>query len=633
MTSISPTRNASIGVARILVTWLLVPSGFVLLSGMLDGSGRVSLLNENFELAYAVTNALPGLLLMALLWAASGRAALSILAPAAIYAAILGINRLKLAHLQSPLMPQDIEFLINAPASSVSLFSNYIPWHRLLLFASATAIALTMLLRWVHRRFRPSPRGPLRAITGGLALVALLSLLVPGALAGRVYNSERSVAASFDALLSEAKFPGVVNNLMAPKQRYAGYFREGMPQVAADAVRRAFLPDAPPECSAPASPNSAPDIVFVQSEAFFDVAKLNGMGSTEATPNFRTLSEQGVHGDLYVPTLGGNTIRTEYEVITGQPLWADPEIIYPYFEVGAFDMPSLVSTLNEHGYETVSVHANSGAFWRRSDTFREMGFGRQIWADSFAGADRSDFYIPDRFMTDEILRALQAPRNAPRMVYAISIENHGPYEYHPVGYHQSHDTKPESEYQLPRSLPSNERAKLRTYLYHLANVDHELGRLASSLRQSGRPTILVFFGDHLPALPNVFDTQQMVSGMSKDRQPTSWLMVDMREQSPSSQSVDIASWQLAAQVLKQAGICDPYFAVAAAADPALARLTSTAERDPRPGTEAVKAARESALQLALLQRSGQVCAAYHQLPEAVSSQVCPREGTRPSRDQ
>lgn len=617
---ISRTLSATSGrteLARLvsaLFVWMVLAGGFTLLSGMLDGSGRVSPASDSFSVGFALTNALPGLLLIGLAWAATGRVVLSTLIAIALYATVLGINRLKQAHLGSPLMPQDIEFLTRAPASSISLFANYVPWPRVVAWGGAAFVVVVLGLRWTQRKFSPSPAARARAFAGIISLASLLALLVPSPFSGYLYGKERSAGASFDAMTNDAKFPGVINNLFAPQPVDTSYFRAGSPQQAASAIRHALGSTPPSECVVPATTASVPDIVVVQSEAFFDIAKMQGMGVKEATPNFRRLSKQGLHGDLFVPTLGGNTIRTEYEVLTGQPLWVDPGITYPYFEVGAFTMPGLISALNRNGYETISIHANSGAFWRRSDTFRELGFDRQVWAADFRNADRTDFYIPDKYMTDEILRALEMPRASPRFVYAIGIENHGPYEYHPGDYHRKHDTKPESDYALPATLPGGERAKLRTYLYHLARVDQELGRLVSMLRKSGRPTIVAFFGDHLPALPKVFDVQQMASGKSKDRQPTSWLLLDLRDRQPSAPTRDIASWQLGAVVLKQAGICDPYFAVAAEAEPALSELTSAAERNPKAGTSSVREAQEAFVQLALLQRSGGVCSAFHQAP-------------------
>src|SRR6202012_5778244 len=46
---------------------------------------------------------------------------------------------------------------------------------------------------------------------------------------------------------------------------------------------------------------------------------------------------------------------------------------------------------------------------------------------------------------------------------------------------------------------------LTAYLRHVENADAMIGRLTAYLRERNRPTVLCFYGDHVPAMASVFD--------------------------------------------------------------------------------------------------------------------------------
>jgi phosphoglycerol transferase MdoB-like AlkP superfamily enzyme len=46
---------------------------------------------------------------------------------------------------------------------------------------------------------------------------------------------------------------------------------------------------------------------------------------------------------------------------------------------------------------------------------------------------------------------------------------------------------------------------LTAYLRHVESADAMIGKLTHYLRERGRPAVLCFYGDHVPALSTVFD--------------------------------------------------------------------------------------------------------------------------------
>ena len=93
------------------------------------------------------------------------------------------------------------------------------------------------------------------------------------------------------------------------------------------------------------------------------------------------------------------------------------------------------------------------------------------------------------------------------LAIAISMENHGPYD--DAG--RVADPKAMAGIALPAGLDAAGAGELRNYL-HLHNADREFGRLLMSLRARQRPFVLLFFGDHLPALGDVYDRLGFADG-------------------------------------------------------------------------------------------------------------------------
>ena len=85
--------------------------------------------------------------------------------------------------------------------------------------------------------------------------------------------------------------------------------------------------------AAAANERQTPDIVVVQSESFFDPSVVRGLDGEDFAPNLHRLAKEGSSGGLHVPTYGGGTIRTEFEVLTGLSLRYFPTLQFPYLQM------------------------------------------------------------------------------------------------------------------------------------------------------------------------------------------------------------------------------------------------------------------------------------------------------------
>ncbi len=500
------------------------------------------------DLALAALNTLPIALFALLMLALTRRPLLAFWSAVLLILLLYTINDLKLASLATPLLPGDFAMLRQVDAGHGLLY-RYVPTARADLENYALALLVTIAAIGIPLRLsmRPRPR-----IVLAIATLATSASLIAGTPAWpALYTDERFDFQPWAPTFS-ADHAGLIASLLRYHWDVSATLDE--PDRAGARALVARHGDTPDASAAPATPaEELPDIIVLQSESFFDAARLQGLEPNQVAPALRRLDTQATHGDLWVPTYGGGTIRTEFEVLTGIGMRYFPQVQYPYYEMTTRALPTLASVLSAHGYRTLAVHPNDPAFWNRAVAFKAMGFQSFDDESQFADAPREGFFISDKALVDHILQRLD-DGGSPAFIFAVSMENHGPYDSSPGIDEQRRDAEP-----APPGTPPEAAAELRDYLYHLRNADQSLGRLADALGKRKRRSLLLFYGDHLPALTKTyeatgFDDTNMATG-----QPVPYLLLDSADRSERVR--DSASFFLPSQVLATAGIRDPYFDV------------------------------------------------------------------------
>lgn len=500
-------------------------------------------------LMLALLNALPCALLLVLLLALSRRLLASSVAATALYAVLVAVSAVKLEQLGLPLLPADFGFL--GSGGGLSLFWHYVEARQALLLGGL--VLLLLLAAWAE----PPQRLSLR-LRAGLAVFAVagLSSLIAGATFWREgYDGWNRGFEPWSPAETVARL-GVVPTLLMYRWELNRADRQAPDRdrvlefIAEHAT--AFGRSAALEPAA-----QAPDIIVVQSESFFDPARLVGLEPADSLPNFRRLAAESWSGEMRVPTFAGGTIRTEFEVLSGVPLAAFRGVEYPYFELVDAPMPGLMRTLAEHGYRTSVLHPNDAAFWNRREALQHLGAQRFLALPEFAGAPKSGLFIADAALTDRVLAEL-SDDGPPQFLFAISMEAHGPYEVSP-----GLDPAALAEIVLPEALDEYGARTLRHFLFHLAAADHELGRLAAFVQQRERPTLLLFYGDHLPGLHSSFAQLGFVDGNPARSQPVPYLI--LHNQRREQRLEQTWSWMLPGLLLEAAEVApDAYLALVAA---------------------------------------------------------------------
>ena len=237
-----------------------------------------------------------------------------------------------------------------------------------------------------------------------------------------------------------------------------------------------------------------PNLLFVQLESFIDVGKVKGCRtSSDPTPFFNRLKTQCPSGVLYVPTVGGGTVNTEFEIITGLNLdyFAAGESPYSTILQQA-NCESMAYNLKPNGYTATALHNNGATFYNRNAVYPRLGFDCFVPVEYMQGVHTNTLgWAKDDILTDEIMTVLEGTEGRD-LVLCITVESHGKYgeSYEP------HEGDIEV-LALPEELPL---APFQNYVNALPNTDAFLEKLIETLTDFHEPTVVVAYGDHLPAL-------------------------------------------------------------------------------------------------------------------------------------
>jgi phosphoglycerol transferase MdoB-like AlkP superfamily enzyme len=242
-----------------------------------------------------------------------------------------------------------------------------------------------------------------------------------------------------------------------------------------------------------------PHLVVIQNEAFFDFRVLDAAFPPAAYAFWDRLKHNAQHGMTKVDTYGGATLRTEFALLTGiQASLFGAEMDYPYLTVVTAPFDSIPRYLKQLGYETTAIHPFHATFWRRNQAYQWLGFDSFLSISDFPDSAYDGPYISDNAVCQKIGNLLQ-DSDRPRFIFAVTMENHGPWSFdrNQTGKLPDFDT---ASYNLPEHL----ELQLRRYLYHAQNAAKMASCIIDELAQSKRPGALLFLGDHAPAMPEVF---------------------------------------------------------------------------------------------------------------------------------
>ncbi len=292
----------------------------------------------------------------------------------------------------------------------------------------------------------------------------------------------------------------------------------------------------------PEKDQEAPNVIIVQLEGLMDPALLEGVTySEDAMAHLRAAGEQYVMGQVQVPTIGGGTVRSEFEVLTGMnTAYLSPgEIPYNSGILKKGPVESLGHVLSNEGYYTTAMHNFQGNFYSRNTVFATLGFDTFIPMEAMVNLEKIGGVWPkDHVLLDYIDKTMGVTEEKD-FIYAVAVSSHGPFQDCGI---------PENYIEVTGVSDEAARSELEIYLQRAKEVDLFVKDLVAYVENLEEHTVLVMFSDHYPSLKIV---EQVTS---EQKFLTPYVVVDNQKDISGQMPEQLEAYELGSYLLELYGI-------------------------------------------------------------------------------
>jgi len=397
---------------------------------------------------------------------------------------LLIINYYKTYFLDAPLVLTDISQAFEA----VSIAQNYTLTFSLRIFLTCLSLffIVVFLLRYVQ-----SEQKTKKQTLVGISCILIFSVLSYLFIYSNMYIYENIAVPEnpfYDVGLVKNK--GLVYSLISKTNFKASY---KAPESYSKEVAENILNN----YSQPTENSNPPNVIAIMSEAFFDPQTATNIDFyNNPLVNYNHLKKDGYYGNITVPGFAGSTASTEFEFLTGMNVYtidsAMPNIYKTHITKPIYSIVDLFKSLD---YTTLAIHPGDSWFYNRKNVYEHMGFDSAIFkSDLPEDAPQTNYYINDSVTSELIIENYKKHlENNPDKNYfnfTVTIQNHGPY--------MNYETKRPAILKRPENISDELYNVLNNYMIGLSDADQLLGNVANYIDTLDTPTVLIFFGDHLP---------------------------------------------------------------------------------------------------------------------------------------
>lgn len=279
-------------------------------------------------------------------------------------------------------------------------------------------------------------------------------------------------------------FAGMVGEYLNTKLREPeGYSKEEIEEImsSADDVSKEY---------------GKPNIIMVFSESFFDLSVIDEVKfDKEITKNFNELASKGMKFDMISPNFGGISCNPEFEMTTGGSLKFFPNNYIAFMNLYTTDMykgkTSVYKELKNNGYYTKIANCWSKNLFNVENVYNYFEVDEVEYLVK-TDENKKGGRISDDYLAEKIINEFNNKDDSPMFYLALTAENHMPYK---ETKYDKYDIDVTSS-----SLNEEETKMLKSYAQGVYDADLQLKKLYDFICDFDEPTILIFYGDHLPFL-------------------------------------------------------------------------------------------------------------------------------------
>lgn len=470
---------------------------------------------------------------------------------ALVHIILLLANYLKLTYFSEPFFPWDLGLVRDAARIS----GDYVSIYTVAIVAAILIAGMILIVknfRSILRFLRPKPNFAFAII---LIVLLVFNLQILGSGGLKKINVFKGWYDGVNEYIKNGTYVENVLYLQNIKNyvnsKPEGYSAEAMKQLESDMG------------TVNATSDVKPDVIVILGETFWNPENLNGVSfNKEIAGNLK----QYQSGTMISPAFGGGTANVEFEVLTGFSNFFFNQSIIPYNVYFKHNTPGIVSAFKDSGYDAVALHPNDGDFYNRNNVYKYLGFDEFKDIKSFdePGIFKGN-YVSDDALVDKIAETLKE-KDAPTFILGITMQNHDPYISNIKNYGDRREIQVQSN-----KLDDTEKDVLANYAQGVCDEDKALGKLIDVAEKNDRPTLIYFYGDHLPRLGvglpggnyDIYNKLGYTDGTTDPRTDKKFYELPYVAWSSYKDlpkiDTPISSSQLAIEILKDAGIKYPSY--------------------------------------------------------------------------
>ena len=394
------------------------------------------------------------------------------------------ISLLKIHNVYEPLMILDVFAFVDMAA----VVTKFLKWFFFLLLGIVVAGLVVLLIFLAKKEKKTHVRGDRVVFAAIMGTVALLGFLGASLQPYAQFDEQFAIDNYYKQGFASSFTRTLVGAIPTKPDNYT---EDAFGKVAA-VVEAEYEPRVP---------SGVKNVIVIQMESYcdpYDISERNPSITYEydPVPFLRSLENTYSSGKVNVPVYGGQTVKSEFEFLTGIDLNALPHGYNPYVTIlNNNKMDSLARYFNSIGFATTAIHNYQGEFFSRHLVYENLGFNTFVPMETMDNVKRrgSDIWAGDDVLTDVIRQALDE-NEGPNFIYTVTVQLHGGYP-----------TIPKDKYPMVITGLENEHekeGKFQYYVSQLLEFDGIIKNIVEMLEKRDEPTVLLLYSDHLPQITN-----------------------------------------------------------------------------------------------------------------------------------